>query len=35
MKKETTVNAPNRALNRTAQQLRCWVPSALLASAAG
>jgi hypothetical protein len=33
--KVTCPPAPNRRVNRTAQQLRCWVPSALRASAAG
>ena len=26
---------PNKRVNRTVQSLRCWVPSALRASAAG
>jgi hypothetical protein len=30
-----TISSPNSALNRTAQKLRFWVPSALRAPAAG
>lgn len=30
-----SMKLPNNSINRTAQQLRCWVPSALRAPAAG